>query len=271
MKPNLRDSSTARRAQVVYAGVLAAYDRRVVVARMAVGYERKARAQPQSRAQGGRLPHGYRRTRSGGVEVDLGAAAEVVRVFALIRDGKSVRKAAEVMTAETGRKWTPATVARMVAREDYKRGSVVEKPARAQHGNRAATSPRLWRSTSSPTRQRARTRAESFVPGSGANRLVTSGWRDSAFSGSHAAAATPTTPSTTTSPVGVATRPYAGSQAPDERQSGCGRVSMRHQGTGYRISLKGTAGHPPPPLGAARRADSLRRCTASRETRHLVR
>ena len=64
---------------------------------------------------------GYRRSRSGGVEVDPDAAAEVRRVFVLIIDGKSVRKVAEIMTAETGRKWMPTTVARVLAREEYKR------------------------------------------------------------------------------------------------------------------------------------------------------
>lgn len=101
--------------------VLAAYDRRVVVARMAAGREAKAKAAPRSRAQGGRLPHGYRRTRSGGVEIEPQAAAEVRRVFELIRAGKSVRKAAETMTEETDRRWMPNTVARMVKRDDYKR------------------------------------------------------------------------------------------------------------------------------------------------------
>lgn len=101
--------------------LLAAYDRRMVVSRMAAGRALKAKAEPRSRAQGGRLPHGYRRSRSGGVEVDPVAAAEVVRVFELIRAGKGVRATAEAMTDETGRRWMPNTVARMVKREEYKR------------------------------------------------------------------------------------------------------------------------------------------------------
>ncbi len=42
-------------------------------------------------------------------------------MFALIIEGKSVRKAAEIMAAETRRPWMPTTVARIVAREEYKR------------------------------------------------------------------------------------------------------------------------------------------------------
>lgn len=84
-------------------------------------HESKASKAPRSRAQGGRLPLGYQRTRAGGVEVDPDSAAEVARVFDLVRDGASVRKAAEAMSAETGRPWMPTTVARIVGREEYKR------------------------------------------------------------------------------------------------------------------------------------------------------
>jgi DNA invertase Pin-like site-specific DNA recombinase len=100
---------------------LAAYDRRVIVARMKAGRESKASKAPRSRAHGGRLPLGYRRTRAGGVEVDPDSAAEVARVFDLVRGGASVRRAAEAMSAETGRPWMPTTVARIVSREEYKR------------------------------------------------------------------------------------------------------------------------------------------------------
>jgi DNA invertase Pin-like site-specific DNA recombinase len=101
--------------------LISAYDRRVIVARMKAGREQKATAKPRSRALGGKLPLGYRRSRSGGVEVESAGAAEVRRVFALIIEGKSVRKTAEIMTTETGRKWMPTSVARVVAREEYKR------------------------------------------------------------------------------------------------------------------------------------------------------
>lgn len=103
--------------------LMAAYERRTVVSRMAAGRAIKAKAEPRSRAQGGRLPHGYRRSRSGGVEVDPIAAAEVVEVFELIRAGKGVRAVAEIMTARTKRRWLPNTVARIVKREEYKRGA----------------------------------------------------------------------------------------------------------------------------------------------------
>jgi DNA invertase Pin-like site-specific DNA recombinase len=101
--------------------LISAYDRRVIVSRMKAGRLQKATAEPRSRALGGRLPLGYRRTRSGGVEVDPSTVAEVRRVFALIREGEPVRKVAATMTEETGRPWTPTTVARIVTREDYKK------------------------------------------------------------------------------------------------------------------------------------------------------
>lgn len=100
--------------------VIAAHDRRRIVARLKAGRDAKAAAQPHARAQGGRLPHGYRRTPSGGVEVDPQAAAEVRRAFALVRDGKSLAKAAAILTAETGRTWTAKALDRMVRREVYK-------------------------------------------------------------------------------------------------------------------------------------------------------
>ena len=65
---------------------VAAYDRRVIVARMAAGRQAKAQRDPRSRAQGGKLPYGYRRSRSGGVEVDPETAAEVRRAFDLVRE-----------------------------------------------------------------------------------------------------------------------------------------------------------------------------------------
>src|SRR5262249_33052899 len=60
---------------------VAAYDRRVIVARMAAGRQAKAQREPHSRAQGGKLPYGYQRTRTGGVEVDSEAAENVRRAF----------------------------------------------------------------------------------------------------------------------------------------------------------------------------------------------
>lgn len=102
--------------------VIAAHDRRRIVARLKAGRDAKAARHPAARAQGGRLPHGYRRTARGGlVEIDPDAAAEVRRVFDLIRNGRSVRATAEILSRETGRLWRPTTVARIVKREDYKR------------------------------------------------------------------------------------------------------------------------------------------------------
>jgi len=93
---------------------VAAYDRRVIVARMAAGRQSKAQRAPRSRAQGGKLPYGYRRSRSGGVEVDPDAAAVVRRAFDLVRGGTSIRAAA----AELG--WHPTMLARVIKREEYK-------------------------------------------------------------------------------------------------------------------------------------------------------
>lgn len=126
--------------------LLAAYDRRMVVSRMAAGRALKEKAEPRSRAQGGRLPHGYRRSRSGGVEVDPETSTEVVRVFELIRTGKGVRATAELMTDETGRRWMPNTVARMVKREEYKRA-----------GEWRIIDPRTWNATQDAMRFRRRT------------------------------------------------------------------------------------------------------------------
>lgn len=93
---------------------VAAYDRRVIVARMAAGRAAKAQREPRSRAQGGRLPYGYRRTRSGDVEVDPETAANVRRAFELVRSGTTVRAAA----AELG--WHPNMLARVIKRAEYK-------------------------------------------------------------------------------------------------------------------------------------------------------
>jgi DNA invertase Pin-like site-specific DNA recombinase len=106
---------------------LAAYDRRVIVARMAAGRRAKAEGEPRSRAQGGKLPYGYTRTRSGGVEIEPDAAAEVRRAFELVRDGCTVRDAA----AQLG--WHPTMLARMLKRPEYK-----------QAGGWRIVDPRVW-------------------------------------------------------------------------------------------------------------------------------
>jgi len=128
--------------------VIAAHDRRRIVARLKAGRDAKAAASPASRAQGGRLPHGYRRGPGGSVEIDPQAAAEVERAFALVREGRSLTKAAEILTAETGRPWMPTTVARMVAREDYK----LAKPGRI-------IDPRVWGATQAAMASRRKVKA----------------------------------------------------------------------------------------------------------------
>jgi hypothetical protein len=70
---------------------------------------------------GGKLPHGYRReAKTGLVEIDPDAAAEVRRIFELVRAGSTIRATAETMTAETGRPWARNVVDRIVRREVYK-------------------------------------------------------------------------------------------------------------------------------------------------------
>ena len=106
---------------------VAAYDRRVIVARMAAGRQAKAQRDPRSRAQGGKLPYGYRRSRSGGVEVDPEAAAQVRLAFDLVRGGAAVRTAA----AELG--WQPTMLARVLKRPEYERA-----------GDWRIVDPRVW-------------------------------------------------------------------------------------------------------------------------------
>jgi DNA invertase Pin-like site-specific DNA recombinase len=106
---------------------IAAYDRRLIVARMAAGRRAKAEREPRSRAQGGKLPHGYRRTRSGGVEIEADAAREVRRAFELVRDGCTVRDAAAALG------WHPTMLARVLKRPEYK-----------QAGDWRIVDPRVW-------------------------------------------------------------------------------------------------------------------------------
>jgi DNA invertase Pin-like site-specific DNA recombinase len=125
--------------------VIAAHDRRRIVARLKAGRDAKEARHPEARAQGGRLPHGYRRTRSGLVEVDPDAAAEVVRIFQLVLAGASIRATAETMTTETGRTWRPTVVDRIVRRDIYK----LAKPGRI-------IDPRLWNATQAALASRRR-------------------------------------------------------------------------------------------------------------------
>jgi DNA invertase Pin-like site-specific DNA recombinase len=93
--------------------------KRDVVRRLKAGREAKLARHPGSRAQGGRVPYGYRRTATG-VEVDPAQAKHVRRIFDLIRSGSTIRATAERMTDETGRRWQPTVVERIVKREVYK-------------------------------------------------------------------------------------------------------------------------------------------------------
>jgi DNA invertase Pin-like site-specific DNA recombinase len=110
--------------------VIAAHERRAIVARLKAGRDAKAARYPGSRPQGGRVPFGYRRSRDGiQIEIDPEQATEVQRMYALARAGKSIRQIA----AEVGRQ--PTAVERILRREDYKRGQS------------KIIDPRLWNAT----------------------------------------------------------------------------------------------------------------------------
>lgn len=108
--------------------VIAAHERRAIVARLRAGRDAKAARHPGSRAQGGKVPFGYRRTPNG-LEIDPEPATEVRHIYALARAGKSIRQIA----AEVGRQ--PTVVERILRREDYKRGET------------KIMDPRLWNAT----------------------------------------------------------------------------------------------------------------------------
>ena len=123
---------------------VAAYDRRVIVARMAAGRRAKAEREPKSRAQGGKLPYGYRRTRTGGIEIEPDAAAEVRHAFELVRAGKSVRTAA----AQMG--WHPTMLARIV------KDPSTSSPANGESSTRASGTPPRKRSSDAGSRRAPR-------------------------------------------------------------------------------------------------------------------
>jgi len=105
---------------------------RAIVARLRAGAKAKAERYPHARAQGGKVPYGYRRTPTT-LEVDPEQAAHVRRVFDLIRSGSTLRATAETMTAETGHPWKPQVIAGIVKREVYK----LAEPGRV-------VDPRVW-------------------------------------------------------------------------------------------------------------------------------
>jgi DNA invertase Pin-like site-specific DNA recombinase len=132
------DNGTDDTAQLTsgIARVIAAHDRRRIVARLKAGRDAKAAVAPASRAQGGRLPHGYRRGHGGTVEIDPQAAAEICRAFDLVRGGLSIAMAAAELTEETGHAWSATALGRMLHREIYK----LAEPGRI-------IDPRVWRKT----------------------------------------------------------------------------------------------------------------------------
>lgn len=118
--------------------VIAAHDRRRIVARLRAGRDAKAAAHPGSRAQGGKVPYGYRRTKTG-LDIDPQQAEDVRRIFQLVRAGRSIRQVAAIMADETGRPWQPTVVDRIVKREVYK----LAEPGRIidpRHWNQAQAS-----------------------------------------------------------------------------------------------------------------------------------
>lgn len=126
--------------------VIAAHERRRIVARLKAGRDAKAaRHGEAARAHGGKLPHGYRRTRAGLVEIDPDAAEEVRRIFDLVRSGSSIRATAERMSMEAGRPWRPTVVDRIVRREVYKQ----REPGRI-------IDPRQWNATQAALSARRR-------------------------------------------------------------------------------------------------------------------
>ena len=118
---------------------VAAYDRRVIVARMAAGRQAKTEREPRSRAQGGKLPYGYRRSKSGAVEPEPEAADRVRLAFELVRDGLTVRAAAERL------EWHPTMLARIVKRPEYK-----------QAGEWRIVDPRVWNAAQEALARRRR-------------------------------------------------------------------------------------------------------------------
>lgn len=119
--------------------LMAAEDRRRIVSRLKAGREVKEAQHPGHRAQGGRLPLGYRRTRSGLVEIDPAAAEQVREIFDAVRGGLSIRKTAE----RVGMK--PTVVDRIVRRPIYKQtdpGRIVD--------------PRVWNSAQTALQGRKR-------------------------------------------------------------------------------------------------------------------
>jgi DNA invertase Pin-like site-specific DNA recombinase len=102
--------------------------KRELVRKLKAGRQAKAREHPASRAEGGRVPFGYRRTATA-LEIDPEQAAEVKRMFDLIRSGKSLRATAAALSSDD-HTWHPTAVERIVKRNIYTRA----KPGRIVDG-----------------------------------------------------------------------------------------------------------------------------------------
>jgi DNA invertase Pin-like site-specific DNA recombinase len=128
--------------------VIAAHERRAIVARLRAGARAKAERHPHSRAQGGKVPYGYRRTPTALV-IEPEQAAHVRRIFELVRSGSTLRATAATLTAETGHPWKPQVVDGIVKREAYK----LAAPGRI-------IDPREWNATQLALASRRRRPAE---------------------------------------------------------------------------------------------------------------
>lgn len=103
-----------------------AHDRRRIIARLKAGRDAKAAAHPGSRAQGGGIPFGYRRTPTG-LEVEPEQAERVRAMFDLARSGRSAAAIAESLGEQ------PRTVGRILRHSIYRQAS----PGRI-------VDPRIW-------------------------------------------------------------------------------------------------------------------------------
>jgi DNA invertase Pin-like site-specific DNA recombinase len=101
---------------------ISAHERRVLIARMRAGAIAKNARYPRSRAQGGKVPYGLKRTPTG-LAVDEPAAAHVRRMFELTRGRRSLRQVAAMLTAETGKPWQASTIGGIIGREIYKQAT----------------------------------------------------------------------------------------------------------------------------------------------------
>ena len=88
------------------------------------------------------------------------------RAFALVTAGRSLAKAAEILTAETGRRWMPTTIARMIAREEYKLAAEwrIVTPAKWKAAQESAASRRKVKAPAQPCVIGGRQRGRAGLP-----------------------------------------------------------------------------------------------------------